>query len=69
MMEDPLGGPKPLQAWGFVAIALASLLVLCFYTGEDYLGHNLAKWGGFASCSILIGALNWGCNVSFSTLI
>ena len=63
-MMEPMGGPKPLQAWGFVAIAAASLLLLCFYAFGEYIGHFWAKWCGFISCCLLIGTLNWGCNVS-----
>lgn len=64
MMEEPLGGPKPLQAWGFVAIATASLLVLGFYIAADELGTVWSKWGAFLSFAILVCTLNWGCNVS-----
>eukprot|EP00978_Attheya_sp_CCMP212_P043301 scaffold280108_cov44-Attheya_sp.AAC.2 len=62
-MMGPMGGPKPLQAWGFVAIGTCSILVAVLYHG----GEDVApwkRWGAFAACCCLIFSLNWGCNVS-----
>mmetsp|Transcript_12865 Transcript_12865/g.23293 ORF Transcript_12865/g.23293 Transcript_12865/m.23293 type:complete len:284 (+) Transcript_12865:877-1728(+) len=61
-MMGPMGGPKPLQAWGFVAIGTCSILVAVLYHG----GEDVApwkRWGAFAACCCLIFSLNWGCNV------
>lgn len=62
-MMEPMGGPKPLQAWGFVSIGLASLLLALLYHNADSMG-GFAKWGSFVACCCLIFTLNWGCNVS-----
>jgi len=68
-MMEPMGGPKPLQSWGFVLIGIASMMVAFFYESEDNEDDDnssgaFRKWGGFVSCCLLIFSLNWGCNVS-----
>lgn len=62
-MMEPMGGPKPLQAWGFVSIGIASAFLAAFFRSGDNVG-NIERWGAFAVCCSLICALNWGCNVS-----
>ena len=61
-MLEPMGGPKPLQSWGFIMIGVSSLLIALFSSHNDQkIGNKLVA---FLVCSFLIFALNWGCNVS-----
>jgi len=55
-------GPKMLQAWGFVAIGSASMVLAVF------LSSNSAETPAFLASYLLIFTLNWGCNVSFCLL-
>lgn len=70
-MMGGMGGPKILQAWGFVAIgvlcALLSILTLAapVGNGEDGDAEVLShEYAAFLLCCLLIFALNWGCSVS-----
>jgi len=62
-MIEPMGGPKPLQGWGFVLIGAACSMLSFFYSGANSTSL-VSKWGSFVSCCLLIFALNWGVNVS-----
>lgn len=62
-MMEPMGGPKPLQGWGFALIGASSIMIALYSHGGDENSIN-NPWGAFFVSSSLIFALNWGCNVS-----
>jgi MFS family permease len=61
-MMEPIGGPNPLQLWGFVSIGVASMLVAVSYASSN--AGRFQTYMAIAACSLLIFTLNWGCNVS-----
>jgi PHS family inorganic phosphate transporter-like MFS transporter len=61
-MMEPIGGPKPLQLWGFISIGVASMLVAVSYGSSN--AGRFQTYMAVVACSLLIFTLNWGCNVS-----